>query len=120
MNPATLASLAYDAVSLVALLAPGKPYSRFTNAALMDPNGFSGVNGIFRFNPDGTSERGLAVLEMATTGPIVSIPRRRRFRSKACKNSHHGPGLTRPSMDGRLKAAHGEFDFSSPAPLSPR
>ena len=32
----------------------GQPYHRFTQAALMDPNGFAGVNGIFRFNADGT------------------------------------------------------------------
>ena len=42
-------------MSLVALLAQGEPYHRFTPAALMDPNGFAGVNGIFRFSPDGTS-----------------------------------------------------------------
>ena len=36
----------------------------------MDPNGFAGVDGIFRFNPDGTSERGLAVLEMTPDGPV--------------------------------------------------
>jgi ABC-type branched-subunit amino acid transport system substrate-binding protein len=72
--PAQLSSLAYDAVSLVALLSQGAPYHRFTAAALMDPNGFSGVNGIFRFNADGTSERGLAVLEMTANGPIVASP----------------------------------------------
>lgn len=72
--PAGLANLAYDAVSLVALLAPGEPYRRFTPAALMDPNGFAGVNGIFRFNADGTSERGLAVLEMNAAGPVVVSP----------------------------------------------
>jgi branched-chain amino acid transport system substrate-binding protein len=72
--PAQLASLAYDAVSLVALLAQGAPYHRFTTAALMDPNGFAGVNGIFRFNADGTSERGLAVLEMNAAGPVVVSP----------------------------------------------
>jgi ABC-type branched-subunit amino acid transport system substrate-binding protein len=72
--PAALANLAYDAVSLVALLSQGEPYHRFTPAALMDPNGFSGVNGIFRFAADGTSERGLAVLEMNATGPVVVSP----------------------------------------------
>jgi branched-chain amino acid transport system substrate-binding protein len=40
----------------------------------MDPNGFAGVNGIFRFNGDGTSERGLAVLEMTGSGPVVVSP----------------------------------------------
>ena len=72
--PAQLASLAYDAVSLVALLSSGTPYHRFTQAALMDPNGFAGVNGIFRFNNDGTSERGLAVLEVTGAGPVVVSP----------------------------------------------
>ena len=72
--PAQLASLAYDAVSLVALLAQGPAYHRYTAAALNDPNGFSGVNGIFRFQPDGTSERGLAVLEMTSAGPVVISP----------------------------------------------
>src|SRR6185312_5036862 len=42
--PANLASLAYDAVALVALLAPGDAYHRFTRDALMDPNGFTGVS----------------------------------------------------------------------------
>ncbi len=66
--PAQLASLAYDGVSLVALLSSGKPYSRFTAQALTDPNGFSGVDGIFRFRPDGTSERGLAVMSIDPDG----------------------------------------------------
>ena len=56
------------------LLAQGEPYYRFTPAALMDPNGFAGVNGIFRFRADGTSERGLAVLEMNVAGPVVVSP----------------------------------------------
>jgi ABC-type branched-subunit amino acid transport system substrate-binding protein len=80
--PANLASLAYDAVSLVALLAQGKPYHRFTQDALMDPNGFSGVDGIFRFNADGTSERGLAVLEMTPMGPVVVSPAPTTFQGK--------------------------------------
>jgi ABC-type branched-subunit amino acid transport system substrate-binding protein len=80
--PANLASLAYDAVALVALLAPGEPYHRFTRAALMDPNGFTGVSGTFRFRPDGTSERGLAVLEMQPEGAAVVDPAPRTFQSQ--------------------------------------
>lgn len=81
--PAQLSSLAYDAVSLVALLSQGQPYHRFTPAALMDPNGFAGVNGIFRFNADGTSERGLAVLEMTPAGPVVVSPAPTTFQRAA-------------------------------------
>ena len=73
-SPPQLATLAYDAVSLAALLAAGAPYHRFTPAALGDPNGFVGVNGIFRFNPDGTSERGLAILGVDPGGFTTVSP----------------------------------------------
>jgi branched-chain amino acid transport system substrate-binding protein len=67
-NPPSLAALSYDAISLVALLAKGEPYKRFTRAALTDPNGFAGVDGIFRFHPDGTAERGLSVVVVEPDG----------------------------------------------------
>lgn len=78
--PANIASLAYDAVALVALLSPGEPYHRFTRPALMDPNGFTGVSGTFRFRADGTSERGLAVMEMDRDGPQVIDPAPKTFQ----------------------------------------
>jgi ABC-type branched-subunit amino acid transport system substrate-binding protein len=73
-DPSQLASLAYDAISLVALLAPGPAYHRYTVRALTDPNGFAGVNGIFRFLPDGSVERGLAVLAVDPSGFTVVSP----------------------------------------------
>ena len=82
-TPPQLASLSYDAIALVALLSNGTPYHRFTQAALMDPNGFSGVDGIFRFNADGTSERGLAVLEVAPDGFHVVSPAPKTFQSQS-------------------------------------
>lgn len=72
-SPAALASLSYDAVSLVAVLSSGTPYHRFTVEALTDPNGFTGVDGIFRFAGDGTSERGLAVLKIEEGGKIAVV-----------------------------------------------
>ena len=75
--------MAYDALSLVALLSTGTPYHRFTPQALMDPNGFAGVNGIFRFNADGTSERGLAVLEVQPDGFHVVSPSPKTFQQKS-------------------------------------
>ena len=80
-EPPQLAALAYDAVSLVALLAPGVAYHRFTPAALTDPNGFTGVNGIFRFHPDGSIERGLAVLAVEPGGFTVVSPAPITFQS---------------------------------------
>ena len=80
-EPPQLASLAYDAISLVALLAPGAPYHRFTLAALIDPNGFTGANGIFRFRQDGSIERGLAVLAVDPNGFTVASPAPTTFQS---------------------------------------
>jgi ABC-type branched-subunit amino acid transport system substrate-binding protein len=79
-SPPAIASLAYDAVSLVAALAPGPAYHRFTREALTDPNGFSGVDGVFRLDIDGSSERGLAVLKIESEGnPVVISPAPRTF-----------------------------------------
>jgi ABC-type branched-subunit amino acid transport system substrate-binding protein len=70
-----LATLAYDGVSLAVLISQGgQPYKRFTAPALMDPGGFAGVSGIFRFNQDGSSERGLAILGVDANGFTVVHP----------------------------------------------
>ncbi len=81
VKPPTLSALGYDAVSLVALLASGPAYHRFTFEALTDPSGFSGIDGVFRFNPDGTSERGLAVLQIDAGTFTVISPAPRTFQS---------------------------------------
>ncbi len=78
-NPPRIATLGYDAVSLVALLARGRPYARFTDVALTDPNGFSGVDGIFRFRDDGSADRGLAVLQVTPNGFTVVDPAPKMF-----------------------------------------
>lgn len=70
-----LATLAYDATALSAVLAQrglqngGRP--QFDRSALMNPNGFYGIDGIFRFRPDGTAERGLAILEFRRGTTVV-------------------------------------------------
>jgi branched-chain amino acid transport system substrate-binding protein len=81
-TPPQLATLAYDAVSLAALLGTGPAYHRFTEAALTDPNGFSGVDGIFRFSTDGSSDRGLAILAVRVGGFDVINPAPTTFQGK--------------------------------------
>ena len=67
-RPPRVASLGYDAVSLAATLSDNLPGQRFTKEAIADPNGFAGVDGIFRFLPNGTIQRGLAIIEVTGTG----------------------------------------------------
>ena len=63
--PPRIATLAYDAVALAAVLARAEGGANFGFEALTSANGFVGIDGIFRFREDGLSERGLAVLEVA-------------------------------------------------------
>jgi ABC-type branched-subunit amino acid transport system substrate-binding protein len=72
--PPRLASLAYDAVSLAVSLSQGAPGERYAPGQLTRPSGFAGVDGLFRLLPDGTSERGLAILEVHEGGPVVIDP----------------------------------------------
>jgi ABC-type branched-subunit amino acid transport system substrate-binding protein len=72
--PPRIASLAYDAVSLAVSLSPNPPGQRYTTAQLTRASGFSGIDGLFRLLPDGTSERGLAILEVSEGGPRVIDP----------------------------------------------
>jgi hypothetical protein len=73
-TPPRIATLAYDAVALAAVLARGDNGPDFTNAALTTPNGFAGLDGIFRFRPDGLIERGLAVLAVEPREPKIVSP----------------------------------------------
>lgn len=72
--PPRIASLAYDAVSLAVSLSQNPPGQRYTYTQLTRPSGFSGVDGLFRLLSDGTSERGLAILEVQAGGPRVIDP----------------------------------------------
>ncbi|RMF71643.1 MAG: penicillin-binding protein activator [Alphaproteobacteria bacterium] len=70
-----IATLAYDAMALVALLAREPDVSRrLTMAAFTDPRGFIGVDGPLRLHPDGRVERHLAVLEIRKGGFAVIDP----------------------------------------------
>jgi ABC-type branched-subunit amino acid transport system substrate-binding protein len=63
-EPPRIATLAYDAVALAATIAKKPDGIDYSSQALTDPSGFVGIDGIFRFTPDGLSERGLAVVEI--------------------------------------------------------
>ncbi len=62
--PQRLATLAYDAVALAAALARLRPGGDFSAEAITNANGWSGIDGVFRFLPDGRVERALAVIEI--------------------------------------------------------
>jgi ABC-type branched-subunit amino acid transport system substrate-binding protein len=70
-EPVRTATLAYDAVALVAALARTQGPQRFSPEVLTNPSGFAGIDGLFRFRPDGTNERGLAVMRVGSGGGVA-------------------------------------------------
>ena len=79
--PPRLATLAYDATALAAVLARNPNGPDFSAAALTNPSGFAGVDGIFRLRPDGLIQRGLAVLEVHRNGNTVASPAPTTFQA---------------------------------------
>jgi branched-chain amino acid transport system substrate-binding protein len=78
-DPVRTATLAYDAVALIAALVKTQGAQPFTQQILTNPSGFSGIDGLFRFRADGTNERGLAVLKVGTSGAQIVSPALRSF-----------------------------------------
>lgn len=73
--PPRIATLAHDAVTTAIQLAKAYPRGqRYTAANLTRQNGFAGIDGPFRFAPDGTARHSLAILEVQRYGASVIDP----------------------------------------------
>jgi ABC-type branched-subunit amino acid transport system substrate-binding protein len=70
--PPRLASLAYDAFAIVAVLNRRAAHD-FSPGILTNPQGFSGVDGLFRLKLDGHIERAYAIREVVPGGPPKEI-----------------------------------------------
>lgn len=72
--PFRTASLGYDATILAAGLTANFGAQRFAPATITNANGYRGMDGAFRFRPDGTNQRGLAVYGVTRGGSQVVDP----------------------------------------------
>jgi hypothetical protein len=77
-SPTRLASLSYDAVSLVSYLSRSGHPDAINRGAIENAEGFGGADGLFRFNTTGAIERGLAVIEVRANdiGVLDAAPQR--------------------------------------------
>src|SRR5271154_4523734 len=82
-DPVRQATLAYDAVALVAALVKTQGQQRFAADTLTNPSGFTGIDGVFRFRNDGSNQRGLAVMKVTSSGAMVVAPAPRSFNGSA-------------------------------------
>jgi len=79
LDPLRLASLADDAVSLVAALARTQGAQRYSQGVLTNASGFNGVDGLFRFRADGPNDRGLVVMQISAGAASVVSPAPQKF-----------------------------------------
>ncbi len=78
--PPRLATLAYDSAALAAVLAR-QNQGRYDQATIASPSGFAGVDGIFRFSPNGLIQRGLAIMEVTQEGAKIVDPAPKTFQN---------------------------------------
>lgn len=78
-QPHPIAGLAYDGIAAIGALVRGGQSDALTTTALTQPQGFAGVNGIFRLRGDGTNERGLAVATIEEGQVVILDPAPRSF-----------------------------------------
>ncbi len=82
-DPPRFATHAYDAITLVAALARTQGSPRITDEVLTNPNGFSGIDGNFRFRTDGSNQREFAILRVTPSGGRVLVPASASFSGAA-------------------------------------
>ena len=78
-KPIRLASLAYDGVALAATLATMPGGADFSYRAITTKRGFVGIDGIFRLQENGITERGLAIIEVTEAGTQIIDPAPKSF-----------------------------------------
>lgn len=81
-TPPRLASLGYDAVALSLMMARTHGAAGLTPAALTGANGFTGIDGLFRFRSDGIVERGLAIIQIEAGGRVIAAPSPTTFTTR--------------------------------------
>jgi hypothetical protein len=78
--PSRLATLGYDSVLLTLNVARGwKPGTLFPTAKLYTRDGFVGLDGVFRFEPNGVAERAMEVREVSAGTFVTASPAPAKF-----------------------------------------
>ena len=78
-TPSPVAGLGFDAMAAVGTLVRRGGRTPFSAEAITQADGFIGVTGIFRFRPNGTNERGLAIAEIRNERVRILSPAPRSF-----------------------------------------
>jgi len=72
--PHAIASLSYDGIAAIGALVKSGNANALTTSGLTQGSGFVGASGIFRFRPDGTNQRGLAIAQIQNRQVVIVDP----------------------------------------------
>jgi hypothetical protein len=78
-HPNGLFAFAYDAVALASALAKRNPAN--LDVAITTPDGFAGINGIFRLFENGKNQHSLNVMQITSSGDVVVDAAPKKFNS---------------------------------------
>ncbi len=82
-DPTRIATLGYDAVSLVIALARRGGADKFSENVLTNSAGFNGADGVFRFKPNGQNERALAIFQIENGSAVALSQAPRSFAGRS-------------------------------------
>jgi branched-chain amino acid transport system substrate-binding protein len=115
-DPHPLASLAYDATALAAVLAESGDGS-FAPARFSVAHGFAGSTGLFRLAPDGLVEHRFAVMEVHPDGVRVAAPAPQAFGEIV--SSGVSPSTEAPPVDASAAPVASRADSVVVTPSAP-
>ncbi|MCL2338995.1 MAG: penicillin-binding protein activator [Proteobacteria bacterium] len=76
--PNRMSSMGYDA-AMLAISALSDPRQSVA-AGLLDPSGYTGLDGLVRLRPNGTNERALQIMRLDASGtPAIAVPAAKNF-----------------------------------------
>jgi hypothetical protein len=101
-RPSSLYAFGYDAVALAsAIVRNGKDEldSKITN-----PEGYLGINGVFRFFPNGLNQHSLDIKEVRASGNYIVDPGPRKFKDIGDQETIESETFYKPSIYGKKQA----------------
>lgn len=78
-KPLKISSLAYDAAAFSYVMLSNSPDGKMSKNSLIDPVGFTGITGTFRFTQDGSNQRALSIFEIRDGRMVEISPARNGF-----------------------------------------
>lgn len=98
-TPSSLYAFGYDAVALAAAIS--RSGNDNLDAKITNPEGYAGINGVFRFFPDGRNQHSLDIKEVRSTGNYIVEAGPRKFISAPVMYESEPSMIQKPAIYGK-------------------